>query len=71
MLLKTNENSTIDKFLNSRLVLDHICQTANTVGPTVSDFPFLPYSCGKALQTLYVRSRIQLCDYFGSAKYLA
>lgn len=42
MLLKTNKKGTVDKFLNSRLVLDHICQTANTVGPTVSDFPFLP-----------------------------
>lgn len=30
MLLKTNKKGTIDKLLHSRLVLDHICQTANT-----------------------------------------
>lgn len=70
-LLKTNKKGTIEKFLNSRLVLDHICQTARTVGHTESDFPFLPYSCSRALHALSVCVQIRLYDYFGSAKCLA
>lgn len=51
-LLKTNKKGTIDKFINSRLVLDHICQTASTVGHTATFSSFLipaPRPCTHSL----------------------
>lgn len=70
-LLKTNKKGTVDKLLNSRLALDLICLTARIVGHTISNFPFLSYSCYKVLHTAYICLQIQTNDYFGSAKYLA